>query len=563
MMTEKSAMADYNGGNNYIGTNLCTEEDHLCTEENYVCTEEDYVCTIVENGMPLIGYINTMNSGTIQHGHVVTPDGSEPTLVSNALLEAALGIDYPFRANVCWWTEGPSMLVCVHVYLIDNNIHVLNLLKQDPMSYLGPLFYRKCFVCHMRHDMASHLPQKAVQLIKEKSEEFHAHPLGWTEIPLPFTEHVILKCAEEERVLVVGKQRLPYQVPMVSRYFPPGKAIVLDAWNLDVVEELASSNSRPMLILTDPRRLPQFESAFPHAVINSPNISTLLHVGCCDRLALYAHTQWKVIVVDNVVDNNIHTLRTTAIFWRISNPKWTMEQVASRVLGYAPVHPQEVNRLWTKRLVHCAKPTGTAFVFEEHVLVADRRPLEACMPALGHSIAMVDSSLYPRDCWKSNDQTCAICMDSASDSHLQCGHSFCTECLQRMYEQAPSRATHCCPMCRATVTTHYVDSLDKFLCRIMPPRATAVWQWLQEYNYPPDSVLCLCSGERVKVGMQAMLPARTRCFTWEDLKRRHMRTVRHIVCFRGSTEEDMRMFRSNYRQSGITFEQRQIHVHVF
>ena len=308
MMTEKSAMADYNGGNNYIGTNLCTEEDHLCTEENYVCTEEDYVCTIVENGMPLIGYINTMNSGTIQHGHVVTPDGSEPTLVSNALLEAALGIDYPFRANVCWWTEGPSMLVCVHVYLIDNNIHVLNLLKQDPMSYLGPLFYRKCFVCHMRHDMASHLPQKAVQLIKEKSEEFHAHPLGWTEIPLPFTEHVILKCAEEERVLVVGKQRLPYQVPMVSRYFPPGKAIVLDAWNLDVVEELASSNSRPMLILTDPRRLPQFESAFPHAVINSPNISTLLHVGCCDRLALYAHTQWKVIVVDNVVDNNIHTL---------------------------------------------------------------------------------------------------------------------------------------------------------------------------------------------------------------------------------------------------------------
>ena len=152
MMTEKSAMGDYNGGNNYIGTNLCTDyvgNEDLCNEETTYVLNEDYVCTIVENGMPLIGYINTMNSGTIQHGHVVTPDGSEPTLVSNALLEAALGIDYPFRANVCWWTEGPSMLVCVHVYLIDNNIHVLNLLKQTQCLILVPCFTESalCVTC--------------------------------------------------------------------------------------------------------------------------------------------------------------------------------------------------------------------------------------------------------------------------------------------------------------------------------------------------------------------------------------------------------------------------------
>ena len=521
----------------------------------------DYVCTIVESGMSLIGNYGTMCTGVVQHGCVVGLAGNAPTLVSNALLRAVLDVDYPLRVEVCWWSSGPSMLVCAHVYLVDNNRHVLNLLKQDPMSYLGSLFSQTCFVCHLRQDAlsTSDLPHKSTQLIRSKGE-FHAHPLGCTEIPLPYTNCVIVKCIDREQVQVVDKEQLPYHVPMLSRYFPPGRAIILDAWNLDVIHTIVSKNT-PVLILTDPRRLPQFECAFPHAVINSPDISTSLHVGCIKYLSIYAHTTWTVVVVDNLFDNSIQALQTTALFWRISTPKLTMEQVAAHVLGYAPVHPQEVQKLWSERLVHCVKPIATSFVMEEHVLGEAHRSLDVHMPSLCHSVTMVDSSQYPSNCWKSTDPICPICMELSTDSSLQCGHVFCAGCMQKVYEHTP-RLTYC-PVCRAQATTHYIDCVETFLGRIMPPRATAVRQWLHEYKWDPETLLCLCSGERVKTGMRAVLSNRVRCLTWNELEQCHLTKVRHIVCFRGDTEDDMRSFGSNYRHSGVTFEEQRVWVHVF
>ncbi len=473
----------------------------------------------------------------VKDGCVFDERGARVGLIETSLFQHAISLNDPFHVRVGYVSPGPSTVSFVDVYVKDGVS-----LTDDHCTELY-LILKSDVGVYLKNDNASFSSLLNVafeRIVGSKDETFVTHS-ELNEIPVPGSDNVL---TTKTPIRIIEKNELRYVVPHITRYFPTTNGIIIDNFNVECLKAFVScANGKNVLVISSLRRINQWQLLFDQARVVNDDFLGRPKEGLVitDARTFVRYSQSFSIVWDQVLVDNPHLLArdfgyslkqkfyaelrhvVSLAFWvRVSGNNGgreiSVQKAAELALQYTPVHPEDVRRLWKDQVVNYIVQEKTNFVFENKFVEATPEELSRGYsrgnPTKGSLLVVPPTSsmqhilFSPLDkddntllCFDSAlNSVCAICFNNITNSLLQCGHSFCTECLLQVYVEVRPK----CPMCRGRIKEHKVscENWSTFWEKKFGSKIKVVAAWASSV---PGNVLLVSNIRQVRTALHIVL----------------------------------------------------------
>ncbi|XP_076872516.1 tripartite motif-containing protein 16-like isoform X4 [Brachyhypopomus gauderio] len=110
--------------------------------------------------------------------------------------------------------------------------------------------------------------------------------------------------------------------------------------------------------------------------------------------------------------------------------------------------------------------------------------------------------------------SCAFCLDLLKDPvTINCGHSFCMECINEYWDQDEQTGVYSCPQCRETFTPRPVLRRNNMLAEVVEKLKMAELTGLTGYAGPGDVECDFCTGTKRKASESCLVCQTSFCET--------------------------------------------------